>query len=245
LRSESVRIILKEDRSNLRGCTLITGFHGVGMVGYITTKHLVSELKATRIGFIDTGNLPPYVCMHEDRLQTPFEIYRYDNIVLILTEMPLNSKDFHAFSREVAKWSIEVGMEKAILVGGLDARTRKNPEEKLRCVATEQYIRKYGCDLNFLERNYYVIGPLALMLSYYEMNDFPAIAVLSYSSVVNGPDPRAAAAAVEYISKKLNINVDTKLLLEEAEKLEKELMEISMKQIKAQKAEEASGTFYV
>ena len=239
-----LRIILKGD-INLKGCTLITGFHGVGMVGYITTKHLVTELTAMRIGFIETDNLPPYVCMNNDRLQTPFEVYKYNDLVFILTEIPLNSKDFHDFSKGVALWSIDSGMEKAILVGGLDARTRTNPEEKLRCVATRQYLERYGCDLKFLEKNYYVIGPLALMLSYYEMNDFPAIAILSYSSVINGPDPRAAVAAVEYIAKMTRIKVDTSLLLEEAEKIEKELTELSMKQLRAQRSEEASSTFYV
>ena len=41
------------DQKGLKGSTLITGFHGVGLTGYLATSYLIHALKAVRIGFIE------------------------------------------------------------------------------------------------------------------------------------------------------------------------------------------------
>jgi len=242
-----VRIILKK-RVNLKGAKLIAGFHGVGFVGYITVKYLTTNLKADLIGFIESKHLPPYVTMREDgRIQTPFELYytciNSTNLVLILTEVPLNSRDIQNFAFTLSKWSIDEGLEEALLIGGLDSRLRKNPKEELRCVATSAYLNKHkDIKVAFLERGYYVVGPLALMLAKYEMEAFPAIAILPYANIER-PDPRAAAIAVKYIGDLLNLQIDTRKLIEEAEIIEKELEEISRKSI--EKSEKELRSLYV
>ena len=49
------------ERKNLKGSTLITGFHGVGQTGYIATSYMIHALKAERIGFVEVANPPPWV----------------------------------------------------------------------------------------------------------------------------------------------------------------------------------------
>ncbi len=230
---DSVRIIIKDKRLDLKGSALITGFHGVGFVGYITVKHLISSLNTRLIGFIETRHMPPYVSMLESgRIQTPFEVYICEEseppLVFVLTEIPLNSRDIHEFAFSLSEWSMRNKFELAFLVGGLDSRLQRDKSDIIRCVATSAYIKKYGCDLRTLDKGYYVVGPLALMLAKYEIADFPAIAILPYASVER-PDPRAAAIAIEYIAEKFGLKVDVSRLIEQAEIIEEELREISRK----------------
>ncbi|MCD6510137.1 MAG: proteasome assembly chaperone family protein [Thermoprotei archaeon] len=247
MKIENVKIILKR-KEELKGATLLTGFHGVGFVGHITIKHLVSALGAKLIGYIETLHMPPYVGMREDgRVQTPFEIYKArlgdSDIILVLTEIPLNSRDTQDFAFTLSEWSVKEGFEEALLVGGLDVRLKKSDEDEVRCVTTSAYLRKYGREgIGFLEKGYYVVGPLALMLAKYEMMDFPAIAILPYASIER-PDPRAAAVAIKYIGRHFGVQINTKRLIEEAEVIEKELEEISRKSM--ERAEREIRSLYV
>src|SRR5881628_199455 len=80
----TVRLLV--DSKNLRGSTLVTGFHGVGQTGYIATSYMIHALKANRIGFVDVSNPPPWVGTAEGGLVTPFEVYRKNKVVLIKLE---------------------------------------------------------------------------------------------------------------------------------------------------------------
>ena len=57
---------------------------------------------------------------------------------------------------------------------------------------------------------------------FYELNDFQAIALLPYAER-SRPDPVAASVAVQEISRILRIDVNVQELLDEAEKIEKEI----------------------
>ncbi len=60
------------------------------------------------------------------------------------------------------------------------------------------------------------------MLMFYELNQFPAVALLPYAER-SRPDPVAASVAIEQINLLLGIGIDTEGLLKEAEKIEKEI----------------------
>lgn len=47
-------------------CVLITGFHGIGLTGYIAVTHLINTFRAERIGYIETEFMPPLVFMNAD-----------------------------------------------------------------------------------------------------------------------------------------------------------------------------------
>ena len=88
-------------------------------------------------------------------------------------------------------------------------------------------------DIPILDEGLYVTGPLAYMLMFYELNNFPAVALLPYAER-SRPDPVSASNAIEQINRILNIDVNINELLEEAEKIEKEIESL----IKASKPQE-------
>jgi uncharacterized protein len=209
---------------------LITGFHGIGEVGYIASSQLIEAFNGERIGIIDSEALPSFVAMDKNRLSLPFEIFKFDKFVTILPNFQPIPQEIHGFCRGIVEWVISNEFKEAFLIGGLDNRFQKADEKPFRCVLTQKFEDKAkNLDLPILERGLYVTGPLALLLAYFEMEDFPALSILPYGKR-DRPDPRAASIAVEQFSKLYNVEVDISELLKDAQKIEEELEEMLRQQ---------------
>ncbi|MEM3754913.1 MAG: PAC2 family protein [Candidatus Bathyarchaeia archaeon] len=203
-------------------CTFITGFHGIGETGYIAVSYLVHALKSKRIGFIEVSRPPPFITTYENGIVTPFEVYRKNNIVLAKFEFSPHRSEESEFVKELAKWVVKERFKDAILIGGLDESFRMGNGD-MRIVPTKAYLPKVKYfDSPLLESGLFVYGPLAIMLSEFEMRNFPAMAILPYASP-NRADPRAAAIAIKKISKVYMLNVDTSELEKDAEEIENEV----------------------
>ncbi len=238
----SIQFIFKEEQ-NFENCILLNGWHGIGECGFISMSHLVDKLKAKRIGFIITDNLPQFITVKKETITFPFEIYRKDNVVIVLPIFEPVKSEHQTFTRTLVQWSINRKFNKALLVGGLDNRLKDKTSLKIIC--TKSFKNKYPLvDLEILEEGLYVTGPLAYMLLFYELEDFPAIAILPYSER-SRPDPIAASIAIKQINALLNLNVNVDELLEEAERIEKEIESLlnARKQPKEQEESKDRGMF--
>ena len=205
----------------LKNSVFITGFQGFGMVGYLTSRHIVRELKLRKIGFIKTRYMPELTFYSEESgINYPFELYygmvNGVKIVVLLNNATPVERERTAYAEFIAKWVKENGVSKALLIGGLDPAIRESKEEKYR------WIPIAGCsdklDAPILNEKY-VVGPLALMIMFMNAYGIPGIAIFSYTELYR-PDPRASAVAVEVIAKLLGIEISTEKLLEEASVIE-------------------------
>src|SRR3989441_1617345 len=209
------------EKKTLRGSTLITGFHGVGQTGYIATSYLIHALKAERIGFVEVGNPPPWVGTAEGGLVTPFEVYAKGKTVLVKLEFSPHRSEEAEFAKSIANWAIDEKFKDAILVGGLDISFKERKDE-FAVVPTGAYLpRAKLFKAPILEPGLLVYGPLAVMLSEFEIHDFPAIAVLPYAEPARA-DPAAAALAIRRIASTYNFKVNLKELLKDAKLIERE-----------------------
>jgi uncharacterized protein len=208
--------------TNLRNCTLITGFHGVGETGYISVSFLVHALKADRIGFVDVAHPPPFVATSDSGLVTPFEVFKAGKIVLVKLEFSPHRAEEAEFAKTIANWAMNNKFKDAVLIGGLDGSLRSGPDG-VRIVPTHSYpLKSMKMKHPTLEAGLFVYGPLAVMLGEFEKRDFPAIAVLPYASA-NHADPKAAATAIRSIAKSYRLKVDVKDLEYDAKDIEEEL----------------------
>jgi uncharacterized protein len=208
--------------SDLRNCTLITGFHGVGETGYISVSYLVHALNAKRIGFVDVGHPPPFIATSESGLVTPFEVYRAGRVVLVKLEFSPHRSEEAEFAKTAAQWTMNNKFKDAVLIGGLDASLQTG-SDGIRVVPTHSYPTKVK-KINYpmLEAGLFVYGPLAVMLGEFEKRNFPAIAVLPYASA-NHADPKAAATAIRSVAKAYGLKVDVKDLEYDAKDIEEEI----------------------
>lgn len=216
----AVNLISKE--KSFRGCTFITGFHGIGETGYIAVSYLVHTLNASRIGFIDVAKPPPFITASEFGLTTPFEIYKQGKIVILKLEFPPHKSEETQMLKTISSWIVEKKFKEAVLIGGLDS-TFKGDDSDLKIVPTSAYLTKpKRMKKPILDKGLFVFGPLAVLLGEFEVHNFPAIAVLPYAES-NRADPGAAANAIKTISKMCKIKVDIKDLERDAKEIEEEV----------------------
>jgi predicted ATP-grasp superfamily ATP-dependent carboligase len=222
-----MRVIPTDTR--LKGKVLIAGFHGIGATGYWTVRFLIKELKAERLCYIDYEHSPAVSSLFSGRISTPYEIYRAGDISLFKSEiLPLREKE-NEFYRSFAEWVIGSSVDEVALVGGLDESLRVD-ETKYRVALTSKMIEKGDMkEEPFLEDDRMIVGPVATLLNYFEINNFPAFALLAYSSTER-VDPRAAANAAEFLSKRYGFSVDISPLIKGAEELESEIKELEQRE---------------
>ncbi len=205
------------------GTVFVTGFAGFGMVGYLAVDYLVNKLQPERVGFIVTKYLPDTVSYSPRYgIETPFELYLYEDRVLILHNRWLpHPLERGYFAKAITKWLKKIKIKYALLIGGLDKTFQKEPNSKLMWVKTSHYKGEVPEEKN-LPEGLHIVGPLALLLAMMEIEGLPALTILPFCESAR-QDPRAAAVAVEYVSNKLNLPIDTKELIERATVIEREL----------------------
>ncbi|MEM2224407.1 MAG: PAC2 family protein [Acidilobaceae archaeon] len=198
-------------RGELSGTTLITGFRGFGMVGYMASKHLALALEARKIGYILVDLMPPFIAVEEDGLGYPFDIYYSDKAKsTIIVNRALPEREFiDYYTRSLARWASKIGFNYAILLGGL-SRDFKPPNDPhgYRWLYNRHY-KGPILEAPLLEIGLGVMGPLASLYMYLDYEKVPSIMILPYS-MVEGVDYDASLLAVKIVSRKL-LEVDVRL----------------------------------
>lgn len=224
---QKLRII--PSATKLDGTSMIAGFHGIGATGYWTVKFLVTELKAQRRCFIDYEFAPAVASQAEGRISTPYEVFVAGNLSLFKAEVsPVREKE-NDFYRQLADWIMSSGVKEVALVGGLDEGLRTD-DSRYKVAMTSAFASLGGLPSEPLfEEDRMIVGPVASLLNTFEMNSFPAMAVLAYSNTER-VDPRAAASAVEFLSRRYGFTANTAPLIKGAEVIEGELKIIEEKE---------------
>ncbi|MEM3670518.1 MAG: PAC2 family protein [Thermoprotei archaeon] len=216
-----IEVKITED-IDLRGKRFVTGFQGIGLVGYVSVRHIIKSLKPKKIGYIMSDSVPPVVSAEGGSVRLPFELYSKGELVLLSLESLPVSREMQKFCKGVTDWVIKVGLRDALLIGGLDASFATDGNGQDYRILCTSAARPLITGLRTLEDGLFVVGPLALFMSMFEYNDFPAIAVLPYASR-DRADPRAAAKAIEFINDIYGVDVNTEELIADAESIEEEL----------------------
>jgi len=229
--------IVNVDLKELKPRYFITGYQGFGMVGYLTTRHVIRELKLQKVGFIKTRYMPEFTLYNKDNgLMYPFEVYAgragENNIVAVLHNATPVERERTLYADYLAFFAKELGVEEVILIGGLDPSLREDELEKYRWIPIGNTSIKL--DAKLLEDRH-VIGPLALTMIFMNAYGLKGVTLLSYTELYR-PDPKASAVAVDVLSEILGVKIDTSTLLEEASIIEA----IEAEKEKAEKAIEES-----
>ena len=201
---------------------LLTGFHGIGYAGYWTIKYLVQKLEAQRVAFVDSETVSPVGSTSQGKLVTPYEFFQKDDLTIFKVEVPPYRGAEIEFYRKLSEWITKANFREVALVGGLDLSLRTD-DSSFRLVHTSAYKpRDILSEAKLLEDDQIIVGPVAIMLNYFEAHNFPAYAILAYSSTER-VDPRAAVASIDILSKCYSFNVDVEPLLKGAEVVETEI----------------------
>ena len=222
------RIIIDES-IELENKILITGFHGVGAAGYIAVRHLTTALPTKKVGYFESDKLPAFISLEDDSLLLPYEFYAYENFIIFLARSQPTREELNELVKALVEWTVKNKLKEALLIGGLDNKF-KSEDEELKSVPSKNFLERNKWPQ--LDKGLFVTGPLALLLAYFEMEKFPAVALLPYAERER-PDPRASSVAIKAISEFYDgLDINTKELIEDAEKIEKEISSIMESQEK-------------
>ncbi|MBH59041.1 MAG: hypothetical protein CMO19_01315 [Thaumarchaeota archaeon] len=210
---------------DVNGLSLITGFHGIGSTGFLALNHLINTLKPDRIGVFETDYLSPISSINSGKIITPFEIYKKDNIAFLRVAVPPLQGNEIVFLRNVCEIILEKNFKELILLGGLDAQLKKD-DSNFRYVKTSSYkLPESLSDSKPLEDERIIIGPVAQMLNFMEVRNFPTLGLLPFATSIR-LDPRAASEAVKILSNIFNLDVEVDTLVEQALELENDQPEL-------------------
>ncbi|MEM1628880.1 MAG: PAC2 family protein [Desulfurococcaceae archaeon] len=205
------------NKEELYDSYFITGFQGFGLVGYLSTRHIVKELGLKRIGFIKTRYMPEFTMYTRDRnIMYPYEVYAgsIDNskVIVLLNHALPDRRDLTNYAEYLALYAKEHGVKELMLIGGLDQSLRDSQDEKYRWIPLGNTSIKL--DSKILEERY-IIGPLALTMMFAVAHGLKGVVILPFTEPYR-PDPRASAIAVEIVGKIIGVNIETRALIEEA-----------------------------
>ena len=207
----------------LSGSLFITGFQGFGLVGYLSTRHIIRELRLEKIGFIKTRYLPEVTLYTRDYgLQYPFEVYagkiQSRPIVVVLHNSTPVERERTLYSEFLALFAKQLQVDEVVLVGGLSQELREDPTERYRWIPINDTHIEVLSNAKILEEKH-VIGPLALTMMFMQAHRLRGVVILPFTEPFR-PDPRASAIAVEVISQILGVKIDVQKLMEEAALIE-------------------------
>jgi len=186
--------------------------------------------------------MPPFVASDPGAQKTkmltlPMPRMESKKFILITPEFRLRENYEHV-CKEIALWAIE-NLREAILVGGLDAKVKYPKDNRVRIAYTSSFLEKFEkLPGKPLEKGIFIVGPLAILLTYFEVYDFPALTVLPYASR-DTIDLRATAKAVRFIARLYGFKVSVRRLLKQASKIEEFVKEIREREKERRKATRA------
>lgn len=170
----------------------ITGFYGLGLCGYLTTKILYDaaslENKLQRIAIVWSDSMPPIVEVDNNgKFRYPVEVYRVDTAAAILLFRYQPSIDL-----QISIADIVTGMAKKynmtlILCGGIDINAlpthrRKDADVVYVCnsVFEEKYIKNSkSWNVPKSPPEVIVSGGIALVLMHADLKSVPAVSLLT------------------------------------------------------------------
>lgn len=218
-----------EDEEKLAACQyFVTGFHGLGSVGYIATKHLLDELKAERVAIIKSKASPSFIYLEDGRIVMPFELYCVRDVLLFLPRLPPYRHAETDFAEALVEWVVGQQFKQAFLVGGVD-KSLQDDESFIRYVPTRRFLDGREEDSPYrkhmLATGLMIQGPLAMMLGLLDLEQFAALGVLAFAERER-PDPVGAAKAIEVLNELLGLECSTEELLKNAQIYEDELRKL-------------------
>lgn len=207
---------------------IIEGFPDVGLVGTIAASFLTDKLQMKEVGYIESDALPPIISVKNGKVLDLIRLYRGNNIVVILSEIPVPLPIIRPLSQKIIEWAISKKAKMLVSLTGMPEPGRLNIDiPKVYVLGSNMKISQDALKIDGVEAftDGYITGVKGMILRESIRRDFDALLILSQAHF-NYPDPGSAAETLKYLSKLLSINIDVKPLLESAEELKLRLRDL-------------------
>lgn len=212
--------IIEMKEINIDNPIIVCGFPDVGLVGAISTAHIIQYLGMDEIGYIDSDTLPPVIVLHKGEAKNPLRLYAKDKLIVILSEIPIPPELIRPIAKSIVEWAKKKNANLIISLAGIATPNRLEIKEpKVFVVSSNNVAKDIAAKLNLepLEEGF-IAGPYALILKEGIMNSLSNLILLA-QCFQQYPDPGAAAAVLKIFSKALDLQINVEPLIQEAEEI--------------------------
>lgn len=218
--TECCQIISK----NVEDAIILEGSPELGLIGNILGWLLVEELKMKQIGYVDSRDFPPLAVLYNGITLHPFRIYNADNIVLFLSDFIIPNNVAYDMANGIVNWAEKNNAKEIITFNSVVVREKTG---QVAAAANTKEALQDLSDMGIPIMPFGNIGGLSgPLMTRSKIKGISATCL--FAEVLNQyPDPRAAAAMVDTLNKKLDINIDPEPLIKEAEEIESRLKKLA------------------
>ncbi|AEM39694.1 hypothetical protein Pyrfu_1840 [Pyrolobus fumarii 1A] len=224
---------------------MILGLPDAGLVGVIASTHLVRTLGMEEYGGIDSPKLmPPIAVINKGAPRPPLRLFHKDNIIVLVAETAIPPAAINTLSEFIIEYARRMSIDYLVSIVGLAAPNRLEIEKpSVYWLASSDEAKSLAEKLGVKMMNDgYLVGPYALVLKEAVRKRVNNLILLA-EAFMDFPDPEAAAAVLQVLSKAIGKEVDVKKLLEEAEMIRLRMKEL-MKQTRQALSEMRRGYEY-
>jgi len=223
---ESYTLVLHQDANPATGGVAICGFTTAGMVGVISTSHIIKQLQLKQLGTVMNANFPAVALIHDEVPKHPVRVYQGNGIGVFTSEIQFGNETDIMFATTVLEWFTKGGFDQLIIIDGLVRPEKELAEGGLFGVGSTQRARHKLKDIDVEPiQQGIVTGITGFLLGEGDRLGIDIIALLSEANPMY-PDARAAAIAVEAVAELTNIEIPLGELLENARTIEDSVRDI-------------------
>lgn len=225
-----------------KGCTIIEGFPGFGLVGTITTEFLIDHLDSKLIGKIILDDMQAIVAIHDSKLVEPLGIF-YNKKYNIVIVHAISSGQGHEWkiSQAVSELAEKLSAKEIISIEGVGSAADESQQRTFYYSNDAQKQKKLSKITDPLTEGIIMGVTGAIML---RVENVP-ISCIFAETHTDVPDSKAAAKIIKVLDQYLGLQVDIKPLLQQASKFEDKIKGIIGKSREAEEMSEKKKLSYV
>lgn len=238
---EKTLIVEKKKPGKLKNPILITGLPGIGLVGQVVCKYLISKQNGKKIADLYSPHFPHQVFMTKKGAIRPIKNMFYlvktpkhDLILLVGDVQAITSEGQYEVAGKIIEYAQKLGAKQAISLGGYSTG-KLNEKRKVFAVVTHKRLipelKKLG--VVFGEAKGAIVGAVGLIPLLAKLHGMEGACLMgeTHGSYV---DATSARQVIEVLEKKLGFTVDLSELekqAKEGEKIIKKIEEEMQKQM--------------
>ena len=226
--------VFETKKRELKSPVIFAGFVGAGLVGPVAINHIIEKLEMDEIAVMRSKYLPPSTVFMRGRLRHPFRFYanKEGTVCAIICEITLRMDGLYSLVASILDWAATKGSKEIVILDGVAGVEH---DDKAYCAAEEDLIRTMADkDISMIPQGF-ITGIPGGILNECLVREIQGITLLAKANKI-APDSEAAATLIEALNRFYDMEIDTKDLQEEKDRIHSEFSELSQKYVEHREA---------
>lgn len=239
--------VIEFEKPKFRNPLVIGGFIGPSLVGVISASYIIEQLRLREVAHVRSQHIPPVAVFVGGKLRHPFRVYSDDSGDLLVTmcEVPIGLTGLYEVSFVLLDWFERIHPRELVVVDGIPMEGIPQERKALAVAdrARSEKLRTQGVEN---AQTALITGMGGSILSECLSRRISAISLLTPASVTV-PDPGAVLTVVNALNSIYGLSIETKVLEQNVEQLNKELSEITdqyQRMTKSPSTQDQTGAMY-